>query len=206
MDRRTLLTTGGAVLALGNLTPFAAFAQEADNEFGIVDMVQGDADAPVTMIEYASYTCPHCARFHTDVYPKLKADYIDTGKVKFIYREVYFDRFGLWASMTARCGGQAKFFGITDLLYEKQGEWTASGDPATIAGELRTMGLTAGISAEDYDACMNDGEGAQALVDWYTANKDRDDVTSTPTFLIDGQKYSNMAYADMQGVLDGILG
>ena len=206
MDRRKLLTTGGAVFALGNLTPFAAFAQDATNEFGISDMVQGDADAPIEIIEYASYTCPHCARFHASVYPQLKADYIETGKVKFVYREVYFDRFGLWASMTARCGGEAKFFGITDLLYEKQREWTASGDPAQISAELRTMGLTAGISAEDYDACMSDGEFAQNLVDWYRANAERDGVTSTPSFLINGAPYSNMAYPEFQGVLDGLLG
>jgi protein-disulfide isomerase len=101
MDRRKLLATGGAVFALGNLTPFAAFAQDATNEFGISDMVQGDADAPIEIIEYASYTCPHCARFHASVYPQLKADYIETGKVKFVYREVYFDRFGLWASFNS---------------------------------------------------------------------------------------------------------
>jgi len=82
-------------------------------------MVIGDADAPIEMIEYASFTCPHCARFHADVYPLLKADYIDSGKVKFIYREVYFDRFGLWASMIARCGGEARFFGLSNLIYEK---------------------------------------------------------------------------------------
>lgn len=203
MDRRTLLKTGSAAFVLGAARP--AFAQEADNEFGIVDMVLGSPDAPIEMIEYASYTCPHCASFHADVYPLLKADYIDTDKVKFIYREVYFDRFGLWASMVARCGGQEKFFGITDLIYEKQRDWTASGDPATIAEELRKMGLLAGLSGEDLDACMSDGEMAQNLVDWYTANAERDAVQSTPTFLINGEKHANMSYAAMQALLDGLL-
>ncbi|MEJ6399171.1 DsbA family protein [Yoonia sp. 208BN28-4] len=206
MDRRTLLATGGAAFALGITTPRLIMAQEADNEFGIMDMVQGSADAPVEMIEYASYTCPHCARFHADTYPELKADYIDSGKVRFVYREVYFDRFGLWASMVARCGGQEKFFGITDLIYEKQREWTESGDPAIIAEELNKIGLMAGLDAETLDACMSDGEMAQNLVDWYRANAERDDVSSTPSFLIDGQKYSNMAYADLKAILDDKIG
>ena len=93
----------------------AALAQEAGeiDTSTIVEMVQGEADAPVEIIEYASYTCPHCASFHANQYPQLKANYIDTGKVRFVYREVYFDRFGLWASMLARCGGEMRFFGIT---------------------------------------------------------------------------------------------
>ena len=72
-------------------------------------MMQGSADAKVEIIEYASYTCPHCASFHAGPYKDLKKDYVDTGKVKFVYREVYFDRFGLWASMIARCAGTGSF-------------------------------------------------------------------------------------------------
>ena len=98
----------------------------------------------MTVVEYASFTCPHCATFHNDTFKKLKADYIDSGKVKFIYREVYFDRYGLWASMVARCGGQEKFFGIADLIYKSQSEWTRAGEPAAIVDELRKIGRLAG--------------------------------------------------------------
>lgn len=94
----------------------------------IVEMVLGAEDAPITMIEYASYTCPHCAAFHQGTYQEIKKNYIDTGKVKLVYREVYFDRYGLWASMVARCGGEDKFFGITDLIFKGQSEcpdWAA---------------------------------------------------------------------------------
>src|SRR5690606_7090198 len=113
----------------------AADATEAEvtetAEITIPDMFVGDADAPVTIIEYGSYTCPHCATFHANQYQSLKADYIDTGKVKFIFREVYFGRFGLWASMIARCGGDMRYFGIHDMLYETQNDWIAGGqDPA----------------------------------------------------------------------------
>ena len=81
----------------------------------IKDMTLGPVDAPVTLIEYASYTCPHCATFHASVFKDLKRDYIDTGKVHFIYREVYFDRYGLWASMVARCGGDMKYFAVQEI-------------------------------------------------------------------------------------------
>ena len=210
MKRRDLLKTGGAAVALSSMGGLVS-AQDATEDavqstaIEIPDMVIGDADAPIEMIEYASFTCPHCARFHADVYPLLKADYIDTGKVKFIYREVYFDRFGLWASMIARCGGEARFFGLSNLIYEKQRDWSASGDPAIVIEELRTLAKTAGLNDEALDACMSDAEQAQALVGWYQANAERDQVSSTPSFLINGEKHGNMNYADMQVLLDGLL-
>lgn len=218
MQRRTFLagasfaalSVGAYFLAPGGNAGFglaAAKAQTADVDTSIIpDMVLGSDDAPITVIEYASYTCPHCRNFHANVFEQLKSNYIDTGKIRFIYREVYFDRFGLWASMVARCGGEAKFFGITDLLYKGQKEWTASGDPATIAGNLRTIGLTAGLSAEDLDACMSDGDMAQTLVTWFQENAEKDDVSSTPTFIVDGEKQSNMSYADFSALLDKKLG
>jgi len=184
----------------------AAYAQEAEAP-AIIEMVQGAEDAPIELIEYASYTCPHCAAFHGNQYPQLKENYIDTGKVRFVYREIYFDRFGLWASMVARCGGEEKFFGITDLLYAQQSEWIAGGqDPAVIAGNLRRIGLTAGIEPEALDACMSDGDTAQALVAWFEENATADDVNSTPTLVINGTKHSNMSYADLSALLDEELG
>ena len=125
-------------------------------------MVMGAADAPVEIIEYASFTCPHCAKLPRRPHIHcLKADYIDTGKVRFVYREVYFDRFGLWASMIARCGGEMRFFGMAELIYEKQREWGASGDPVVIVEELRKLAKTAGLTDEMLDECMNDAEQAQ---------------------------------------------
>jgi protein-disulfide isomerase len=204
MKRRDLLKTGGAAVALSGSFGTLVQAQEATIE--IPDMVQGDVNAPIEIIEYASYTCPHCAAFHANVYPLLKADYIDTGKVKFIYREVYFDRFGLWGSMIARCAGEGRFFAVSNLIYEKQREWTASGDPAIVIEELRKLAKTAGLNDETLDACMSDADQAQALVGWYQANAERDSVSSTPSFLIDGENFSNMAYPDFQKILDEKLG
>ena len=167
----------------------------------VLEMTLGATDAPIQMTEYASYTCPHCRTFHKDVFQKLKADYIDTGKLHFTYREIYFDRYGLWGSIIARCGGADKFFAITDLLYTKQSEWT-KGTPAEIAENLRRIGLTAGLAQADVQSCFSDGEKAQNLVAWYEENRAEDEISSTPSFIINGVKYSNMPYAELQQILD----
>ena len=164
-------------------------------------MTMGPEDAKVTIIEYASFTCPHCANFHKGPLKQLKADYIDTDKIHFIYRDVYFDRFGLWASMVARCGGPEKFFGISDMLYEQQREWT-QGEPAAIADNLRRIGKVAGLEPDAVEACLNDTEKAKALVAWYQQNAEADAVESTPTLVINEQKYSNMAYDDLKAIIE----
>ncbi|WP_293451070.1 DsbA family protein [Planktotalea sp.] len=191
---RTLVTTAAAVLFSLSM----ATAQESE----IQDMVLGDADATVEIIEYASFTCPHCASFHAGPFKDLKKDYIDTNKVKFVYREVYFDRFGLWGSMIARCAGPDRFFGMTDLLYKEQSLWSRAGDPAAIVAELRKLGLKGGMNDEMLDACLADADKAQAMVAWYQENAERDNVRSTPSFLINGEPYSNMNYADFSAIID----
>jgi len=164
-------------------------------------MVLGAEDAPITVIEYASFTCPHCRSFHQGAFKNLKADYIDKGKVRFTYREIYFDRWGLWGSIIARCGGKDKFFAISDLLYTKQSEW-AKGTPAEIAGNLRRIGITAGLSQDAVQACFSDGQKAQNLVAWYEENRAADSITSTPSFVINGTKYANMPYEEFKKILD----
>jgi protein-disulfide isomerase len=180
----------------------SANAQTAEASTGTVeDMVLGSPDAPVELIEYASFTCPHCARFHEVVLPQIKANYIDTGQVRFVHREVYFDRFGLWAGMVARCAGPDRYFGVVDLIYEGQADWT-QGSPAQVAEGLRRIGRVAGMTNDQLDACMTDAEFAQAMLDQYEANMEVHDISGTPAFVIDGQLYSNMSYADMSALLD----
>lgn len=184
-----------------------ANAQSTDiDTSSVVEMTLGADDAPVTVVEYASYTCPHCATFHNGQFKQLKAEYVDTGKVRFVYRDVYFDRFGLWAAMVARCE-PSKFFGVTDLLYQQQSEWIAGGsDPALIAENLRRIGRLAGLENDQLEACLADNENAQTLVAWYQANAEADDVSSTPTLIIDGDKHGNMAYPALKAILDEKLG
>ena len=129
--------------------------------------------------------------------------FICSEKVKFVYREVYFDKFGLWAAMIARCGGPEKYFGINDMLYDGQRDWLASTKEQDIADALRKVGLKAGMTNEALDACLNDKDMAQAMVTAYQTNATNDKVQGTPTFIIDGQSYSGeMSYADFAKILD----
>ncbi|WP_298937357.1 DsbA family protein [uncultured Ruegeria sp.] len=206
------VAAGGYWLTLSNSTvpnPLvsSAEAQEADLDTStVVEMVQGDKDAPVEIIEYASYTCPHCANFHKGTYKQLKKNFIDTGKVKFIYREVYFDRYGLWASMVARCAGPEKFFGITDLIYDGQSEWTRAGGPTEIVDELRKIGRRAGIDNDQLEACLQDGTRAQTLVAWYQENAERDGIEATPSFVVNGKNVSNQSYEEFKALIEDELG
>lgn len=162
----------------------------------------GKLDAKVKIVEYLSFTCPHCAAFHADVLPLLKADYIDTGKVRLEYQEVYFDRYGLWAAMMARCGGEMRYIGITDILYNTQKDWTGSDDPNAVVENLKKIGRTAGMNDAQLDVCMKDKAMAEALVANFQTNMEADKVEGTPTFIINGTKHSNMAYEDLKKVLD----
>ncbi len=185
--------------------PFAANAQSSDADAEateIIDMVQGVEDAPITVIEYASFTCPHCARFHSDVYKLLRKNYIDTGKIKFIFREVYFDKYGMWASMIARCSGPDRFFGMTDLILNSQSTWARAGDDLAIVEALRKIGRLSGMEDAALDSCLQDGDKLRALVGWYKENAQRDGIQSTPSFLIDGQPYKNMNYEEFAKILD----
>lgn len=202
-----MLWNGRAPGTDNSLLAGMAMAQEADIDVStIIEMEQGNPDAPVTVVEYASFTCPHCATFHKTTYKQLKSDYIDTGKIRFVYREVYFDRYGLWASMIARCAGPDKFFGMTELIYDGQATWARSGGPAEIVSELSKIGRLAGLSEDTLDACLKDGTKAQTLVTWYQQNAEEDGIDSTPSFIINGEKHSNMSFADMSAIIDKALG
>lgn len=168
------------------------------------DLFIGNADAPIEVIEYASFTCPHCANFHTNVYPQLKENFIDTGKVKFVLREVYFDKFGLWAGMIARCGGEDRYYGIVDLLFKEQGTWARGNDSDVIANMFR-LGRQAGMTNDQMDACVQDNAQAQALVADFQLKAGQDQINATPSFVINGEKVSNMSYADFETYLNDRL-
>lgn len=187
-------------------TEAAATTEEAEaDENGIVEMVLGNEDAKVTVMEYASFTCPHCASFHENQFKQLKADYIDTGKIRFVYRDVYFDRYGLWAAMVARCEGPSKFFGISNLLYEQQREWMDPQDPVKTSENLRRLGRIAGLDGDKLTACLEDEDKARALVSWWQENSEADDISSTPTLLINGESHGNMNYADLKELIEAEL-
>jgi protein-disulfide isomerase len=198
LDRRRFLSlaaaTGVAVL------PLPALAEPV-----MGDIPLGDANAPVTVIEYASFTCPHCANFHRETWPRVKAEYVETGKVKFILREVYFDRYGLWASMVARCGGEKAFYPIAEMFLQKQASWTQVPEDQ-IGQEIARIGRLNGLSAEQLDACLSDEAYARALIEQYQKNAAEHGIESTPTFIIDGETHKgDMPFEEFAQLLDAKL-
>lgn len=229
MNRRTLLLgTGAAVVAAGGvgawatlggrgmaevgstlITPSAANAQTSEapvDTSRVVEMVQGNPDAAVTVMEFASFTCPHCASFHQNVYPQLKEAYIDTGLIRFVNREVYFDAYGLWAALVARCGGEMRYFGIVEMLYAEQSEWARGTDGGAVAESLRRIGRRAGMSDEELNACLTDRDMATAMMQVYQDGATEYGIRGTPSFVINGTTYSNMSFAEFQAILDPLLG
>lgn len=170
----------------------------------IDEMVLGSEDAPVVLIEYASFTCPHCRTFHEDSFLKLKKDYIDSGQVKFIFREVYFDKYGLWAAMVARCNGSKRYFGLVDLIFKKQDEWT-TGDVDEVVAKLERIGKISGMSENQIQTCLQNNTKARALVEKYRENALEDSIKSTPSFIINGKLYSNMNYNELIEIIENNL-
>lgn len=216
MDKRQFLIVGAAAaagLAYGfwprgedDLAQLPGVnAANAQGTVEIADITLGNADAPVKVVEYASYTCPHCAAFHAETFKAFREQYVDTGKVHFTYREVFFDRYGLWASMVARCAGPdpERILAVADLIYSEQQSWARAGEPAQIADALKRIGLQAGMDQGTVDACLQDGATAQSLVSWYETNAQRDGVRSTPSFVINGEIHSgNMTLGQIGALVD----
>lgn len=215
MGRRAALGMMGAGLASASAMPLLAQEAEAPDTMPettqpvtreVVEMVMGAADAPIELIEYASFTCPHCMNFHLNVFPLIRSNYIDTGKVRLIYRPVYFDGPGLWADMMARCGGPEKFFGIVSILYEQQSNWARGSTGAEVAQSLVNIGKLAGMSEEDITACMQDRAFAEALIADFQTNMELYDVPGTPTFFVNGEQMTNSPYDTFVAKFDGLLG
>ena len=203
----TMMLAMMAALLMSVLPATAQDASDIDTS-EIPEMILGNPDAEVTVVEYASFTCPYCASFHVDAFGDLKKDFIDTGKIKFVYREVYFDRQGLWAAIVARCGegSENRYFGIADMIYENQAAWARQTNPQDIVASLRRYGKTAGLTDAQLDACFTDSNTAEKLYARYLQQAEEDGVTSTPTFIINGTRYSNMPYSEMSAIINEALG
>jgi protein-disulfide isomerase len=160
--------------------------EELMKPVGLPDLAVGPADAKVTVVEYASMTCGHCAHFTKDVWPEFKKKYVDTGKVRYIFREFPLDNLAAAASMLARCAGGDKAFPLIEVMFEKQQEWAfGEGNPVPRLFEIAKQ---AGFTQESFDKCLTD----QKLLDDITAGRTRASdvfgVQATPTFYINGKK------------------
>jgi protein-disulfide isomerase len=150
------------------------------------DMAIGNPKAPIVMFEYASLTCPHCAEFHKDVFPALKEKYIDTGKMRFIFRQLPTPPvpFAVGAEAVARCAGPQKYFELLDILYEKQRYWIRSNNPRKA---LMEMAATAGITQSDFDACVSDETNIARIKEVSIIANDEYGIIGTPSFVINGK-------------------
>jgi protein-disulfide isomerase len=191
MNRRTF-NTGLAATALAvasGLGALPALAQSFDvEEFHkapeIGDKTLGPADAKVTIVEYASATCPHCATFHTTTLQEVKKEFIDTGKVRFISREFPLDDLALAAFMIARCVPDDKYFPMLDTIYETQKTWAGQNARA----ELLKMAKLAGLSEADFDKCLKDEALAKGILAIREDGAKKYGVDATPTLYINGKK------------------
>ena len=166
------------------------------------DKVLGKADAPVTIVEYASMTCPHCAHFHETTLPELKTKYIDTGKVRLIFREFPFDPRAEAGFMLARCSND-NYFPMVDVLFRQQQNW-ASVDNAKDA--LLQISKLAGFSQESFEACLTDQKLLEDVRAVQKRGSDEFKVDSTPTFFINGNTYKGaLTIAEMSAIIDGML-
>jgi protein-disulfide isomerase len=170
----------------------AQSAADVAKPVSLPDMALGPKDAPVTITEYASMTCPHCAAFNEQVFPKIKKEYIDTGKVKYIFREFPLDIKAAAGSMLSRCIAKddaPKYFAVTDMLFRQQSDWVVKNTTET----LTRIGKQAGLTQQQVEACLKD----QALLDKIAADQkyasDVLKVDSTPTFFINGEKIKGEA-------------
>ena len=156
------------------------------------EQVLGSPDAPVTIIEYASLTCPHCAQFHNEVLPALKERYIAPGKVRLIYRDFPLDQTALAAAALAHCAGPERYFSMLDVLFETQSNWARADDPIAA---LKRLGKLGGLNEPEMAACLADEELSEGILRERLAGQNQYDIGSTPTFIIDGK-----AYAGSRGV------
>lgn len=165
----------------------AALSAQGAHATEYKEHVMGAEDAPVTIVEYASFTCPHCARFANEVFPEVKKELIDTGKVKWIYRDYPLDGVAVRASAVAQCSGDDRYFGVLELLFKSQLTWARSNDP--IEG-IKQVARFAGMDGETVDKCLADEELINGIVGSRLEAEQKYNVNATPTFLIDGKTYS----------------
>ena len=151
-----------------------------------MEMALGRDDAPVTIIEYASLSCPHCAKFHEETLPALREKYIDTGKVRLVFREFPLERTAFLASIIARCAGEKRYFAFIDVFFKKQRAWYSADDPFEALLQIARLG---GLSAKDVKACVEDEALGDGILQTRLDAEQEHGISSTPSFVIDGKTY-----------------
>ena len=200
-------TSALAILAALNLRPASAQGSAPSTaelmETGVLpDQILGKEDAPVTVIEYASMTCGHCATFHTNTYPEFKKRYVDTGKVRYILREFPLDPLAAGAFMLARCAGKDRYYPLVETLFQQQRTWAVQ-KPLE---PLFAIAKQAGFTQQTFDACLQDQKMLDGI-EWVRARgAEKFKVNSTPTFFINGKIFKGaLSIEDMAKAIDPLL-
>lgn len=168
--------------------PVVAPAGKDAQGYATGDMVLGRPDAPVTVIEYASMTCPHCAAFQKEELPALKAAFIDTGKARLVFREFPLDGFALRGAMLARCAGPERFFAVIDVLFQQQATWTRPPDiKQDPLSELRKLAKQVGIGEQAFERCMADKTLEDKVIESRLDGDQRHKIEATPAFVVQGR-------------------
>jgi len=167
------------------------------------DMVLGAPSAPITMIEYSSFTCPHCASFHIETLPDIKKNFIAPGKVRLVYRHFPFDQPALMAAALAECAGRDRFFNFVDVLFGSQDSWTKAADPLAA---LTNIGRLGGLKADAIEACFNDRELLDRILSSRVEGAKEFGINSTPTFIVNGEKLVGaLPYEQFEEVFERLL-
>jgi len=163
--------------------PAAVQAQEVTPPEGYPERVLGDPDAPITIYEYSSLTCPHCATFHEETLPKLQEAYIDTGKAKLVFRDFPLDPVAMAGALMARCAPEPMYFKLINVLFDTQKKWSRADQPLEA---LKQYGRLAGMDGATIDACFENEDLFKAIQAVQQQAQDVHKINSTPSFVIDG--------------------
>ncbi len=163
----------------------------------------GDETAPIKMVEFASLTCGHCARFHNEVFPLLKKDYIDNGKIFFTYQDFPLDKYALKASVIARCSGNEKYFSFLKVLYKKQKDWTSAQDPFKSLLKIAKLG---GLKNDEIKVCVGNKSIEDGILKNRLNSTKKFDIKATPTIYLNGEKYDgDLTYEALKLKLDNLI-
>ena len=216
IDRRDLLALAAGAAAFASGAPALAQtaakpAAPAKDSVSVVELMaeppardlwQGKADAPVTVVEYASLTCGHCAHFHESTWPTLKSKYVETGKVRYVLRDFPLDPVAAAGSMLARCAGDDKRASVVDLLFSNQQKWLVNKP----VDALRDLLKQAGFTQESFDACLKNQELYDAVIKTREAASEKFGINSTPSFFINGKLHRGaLTVAELEKILDPLL-
>jgi len=202
---------GGLALVASGFGPALAQRRPAATEVSLEDLMKagdlpeiavGKTDAPVTIVEYASMTCPHCAQFHKEELPKLKEKYIDTGKVRLIFREFPLNKLAAAGSMLARCAGGDKTYPLIGVLFEKMDQWVVN-NPVP---ELFKIAKQAGFTQEGFDKCLSDQKLLEQIESGRNYASSKLGVNSTPSFFVNGKRHQGApTFAELEKAIEPLL-